>query len=150
MASDAITGRLGAVFERAPGLAAALRNADEDTPRSIIAKARGALERMTEPERIAVLDAHPRIGADPASLSLHSRREQGEATDDATLRLLAELNDAYEKKFGFRFVVFVAGRPKEEIVPVLRARLANTREAELRAGLEEFLAISLDRLERPR
>jgi 2-oxo-4-hydroxy-4-carboxy-5-ureidoimidazoline decarboxylase len=150
MASDAITGRLAAVFERAPGLAAALRNADEDTPRSIIAKARGALERMTEPERIAVLDAHPRIGADPASLSLHSRREQGEATDDATLRLLAELNDAYEKKFGFRFVVFVAGRPKEEIVPVLRARLANTREAELRAGLEEFLAISLDRLERPR
>jgi 2-oxo-4-hydroxy-4-carboxy--5-ureidoimidazoline (OHCU) decarboxylase len=150
MASDAITGRLAAVFERAPGLAAALRNADEDTPRSIIAKARGALERMTEPERIAVLDAHPRIGADPASLSLHSRREQGEATDDATLRLLAELNDAYEKKFGFRFVVFVAGRPKEESVPVLRARLANTREAELRAGLEEFLAISLDRLERPR
>ncbi len=150
MPSDAITGRLAAVFERAPGLAAALRNAEEDTPRSIIAKARGALERMTEPERVAVLDAHPRIGADPASLSLHSRREQGEATDDETLRLLAELNDAYEKKFGFRFVVFVAGRTKEEIVPVLRARLANTREVELRAGVEEFLAISLDRLERPR
>src|SRR6266540_3026636 len=150
MPSDAITGRLAAVFERAPGLAAALRNAEEDTPRSIIAKARGAFERMTEPERVAVLDAHPRIGADPASLSLHSRREQGEATDDETLRLLAELNDAYEKKFGFRFVVFVAGRTKEEIVPVLRARLANTREAELKAGLEEFLAISLDRLERPR
>ncbi len=150
MPSDAITGRLAAVFERAPGLAAALRNAEEDTPRSIIAKARGALERMTEPERVAVLDAHPRIGADPASLSLHSRREQGEATDDETLRLLAELNDAYEKKFGFRFVVFVAGRTKEEIVPVLRARLANTREAELKVGVEEFLAISLDRLECPR
>ncbi len=150
MPSDAISGRLAAVFERAPGLTAALRNADEDTPRSIIAKARGALERMTEPERVAVLDAHPRIGADPALLSLHSRREQGEATDDATLRLLAELNEAYEKKFGFRFVVFVAGRPKEEIVPVLRARLVNTREVELKAGVEEFLAISLDRLERPR
>jgi 2-oxo-4-hydroxy-4-carboxy--5-ureidoimidazoline (OHCU) decarboxylase len=150
MPSDAITGRLAAVFERAPGLATALRNADEDTPRSIIAKARGALERMTEPERVAVLDAHPRVGADPDSLSLHSRREQGDATDIATLRQLAELNDAYEKKFGFRFVVFVAGRSKQEIVPVLRARLANTRDAELKAGLDEFLAISLDRLERPR
>jgi 2-oxo-4-hydroxy-4-carboxy-5-ureidoimidazoline decarboxylase len=148
--SDAITGRLAAVFERAPGLAAALRHAGQDTPRAIIAKARAALEAMTEEQRIAVLDAHPRIGADSASLSLHSRREQGDAADDATLRDLAELNRAYEKKFGFRFVVFVAGRPKQEIVPVLRARLANARDAELKTGLDEFLAISLDRLERPR
>jgi len=150
MPSDAITGRLAAVFERAPGLAAALRNADEDTPRSIIAKARGALERMTEAERVAVLNAHPRIGADPASLSMHSRREQGEAADGATLQSLDELNDAYEDKFGFRFVVFVAGRSKQEIIPALRARLAHTRDAELNAGIEEFLAISLDRLERRR
>jgi len=150
MPSDAITGRLAAVFERAPGLVAALRNADEDTPRAIIAKARGALDRMTEDERIAVLNAHPRIGADPASLSMHARREQGEAADGATLQVLDELNDAYEDKFGFRFVVFVAGRSKKEIVPVLRARLASTRDAELKAGIEEFLAISLDRLERKR
>jgi len=150
MPSDAITGRLAAIFERAPGLAAALRHAGQDTPRAIIAKARGALEGMTEADRVAVLDAHPRIGADSASLSLHSRREQGDAADAATLRDLAELNDAYEKKFGFRFVVFVAGRSKQEIVPVLRTRLANTREAELKTGLDEFLTISLDRLERPR
>jgi 2-oxo-4-hydroxy-4-carboxy--5-ureidoimidazoline (OHCU) decarboxylase len=148
--SDAITGRLAAVFERAPGLAAALRHAGQDTPRAIIAKARGALEAMTEEQRIAVLDAHPRIGADSATLSLHSRREQGDEADEATLRELEELNDAYEEKFGFRFVVFVAGRSKQEIVPVLRARLANMRDAELRTGLDEFLAISLDRLERPR
>jgi 2-oxo-4-hydroxy-4-carboxy--5-ureidoimidazoline (OHCU) decarboxylase len=150
MASDPITGRLAAIFERAPGLAAALRHADQDTPHAIIAKARRALAGMTEAEQIAVLNAHPRIGADPASLSLHSRREQGDAADAATGRELAALNDAYEKKFGFRFVVFVAGRSKRDIVPVLRARLANTREAELRAGLDEFFAISLDRLERPR
>lgn len=150
MPSDAITGRLAAIFERAPGLAAALRHAGQDTPGAIIAKARAALDGMTEQQRIAVLDAHPRIGADAASLSLHSRREQGDAADEATLRELGELNDAYERKFGFRFVVFVAGRTKQEIVPVLRARLANTREDELQTGLDEFLAISLDRLERPR
>jgi 2-oxo-4-hydroxy-4-carboxy--5-ureidoimidazoline (OHCU) decarboxylase len=148
MPSDSLTETLATVFERAPGLAAALRIDDDESPRSIIAKARGALDRMTERERIAVLDAHPRIGADPASLSLLSRREQGEDDEDGTLRVLAELNDAYEKKFGFRFVVFVAGRSKREIVPVMRARLANTREAELAAGLDEFLAISLDRLQR--
>jgi 2-oxo-4-hydroxy-4-carboxy--5-ureidoimidazoline (OHCU) decarboxylase len=150
MASDRIPGSLAAVFERAPGLAAALGHTSGDTPRSIIARARRTLAGMTEVEQIAVLNAHPRIGADPASLSLSSRREQGEATDAATLRELAELNDAYERKFGFRFVVFVAGRPKREIVPVLRTRLANTRETELRTGLDEFFAIALDRLERPR
>ena len=150
MTSEPITGRLAAVFERAPGLAAALRHAGQDTPRSIIAKARGALERMTEVERVAVLNAHPRLGADPASLSMHSRREQGVAADGATLQALDELNDAYEEKFGYRFVLFVAGRSMHEIVPILRARLANTRDAELKTGLDEFLAISLDRLERPR
>lgn len=150
MRPDAATAALTAVFERAPGLAAVLRVGEDEAPHSIIAKAREALERMSEPERISVLDAHPRIGADPARLSALSLREQGSSADAATLRQLAELNEAYEKTFGFRFVVFVAGRSKQEIVPVLRARLANTRDAELRAGLDEFLAISLDRLERAR
>jgi 2-oxo-4-hydroxy-4-carboxy--5-ureidoimidazoline (OHCU) decarboxylase len=150
MPPDQIAGRLAAVFERAPGLAAALHHAEDDTPRVIIAKARGALERMTEDERVAVLAAHPRIGAHAASLSPHSRLEQGASSDTATLSELAELNEAYEKKFGFRFVVFVAGRSKQQIVPVLRARLSSTRDAELKTGIEEFLAISLDRLERPR
>lgn len=150
MPADVMTERLAVAFERAPGLAAALRLATDETPRSIVDKAREALGRMTEPERIAVLDAHPRIGADPPSLSILSRREQGDAADAATLRALAELNEAYERKFGFRFVVFVSGRSKHDIVPVLRARLANTREVELETGLEEFLAISFDRLERAR
>lgn len=150
MRPDGATSALTAVFERAPGLAAALRLGEDEAPRSIIAKAREALERMSEPQRIAVLEAHPRIGADPASLSALSRREQGTSADAATLRQLAELNAAYERTFGFRFVVFVAGRSMQEILPVLRARLTNTRDAELRAGLDEFLAISLDRLERAR
>ena len=54
MTSDPITTWLAAVFERAPGLAAALRHAGRDTPRSIIAKARGALEGMSETERETV------------------------------------------------------------------------------------------------
>ena len=141
---------LGPVFERAPGLATRLRLPPTATARDVVQAARHALGGMSEPDRIAVLNAHPRIGADPGTLSPLSQREQGAPADTATLRALAQLNEAYEKKFGFRFVVFVAGRSKQEIVPILQARLANTREAELKAGLDEFLAISLDRLERPR
>jgi 2-oxo-4-hydroxy-4-carboxy--5-ureidoimidazoline (OHCU) decarboxylase len=102
---------------------------------------------MSEDERIGVLDAHPRIGADPASLSPVSRREQGGGAELPILHPPAAMNDEYERKFGFRFVAFVAGRSKAEIVPVMRERLHRTREEELAAGVDEFLAIARDRLE---
>lgn len=136
---------LAAIFERAPALAERVRGTDTA---SVIASARAEIARLTEPERIAVLNAHPRIGADPASLSALSRREQGGGADVATLRELAAMNDEYERTFGFRFVVFVAGRSKAEIVPVMRARLRRARVDELATGIDEFLAIARDRLER--
>lgn len=138
---------IAAIFERAPALAERVRG---NNPASIVASARSEIARMTEAERIDVLNAHPRIGADPALLSTLSRREQGGGADVATLRDLASLNDEYEHKFGFRFVVFVAGRSKAEIVPVFRARLRRTREDELATGIDEFLAITRDRLTRIR
>lgn len=143
--------RLALAFERAPGLAervaARAREGDVD---AIVAAARDELARLSEAERISVLNAHPRIGADAVSLSPHSRREQGAAADALTARELTALNDEYERHFGFRFVVFVNGRPKAELVPVLRARLLRTRSQELGSGIEEFLAIARDRLERIR
>jgi 2-oxo-4-hydroxy-4-carboxy--5-ureidoimidazoline (OHCU) decarboxylase len=137
--------KLALVFERAPGLADRVRGND---PASIVASARSEITRMTEVERIAVLNAHPRIGTDPALLSALSRSEQGGDADVATLRELASLNDEYERKFGFRFVVFLGGRPRTAIVPVLRERLRRTRDDELATGIAEFLAITLDRLTR--
>jgi 2-oxo-4-hydroxy-4-carboxy--5-ureidoimidazoline (OHCU) decarboxylase len=136
---------LAAIFERAPGLAERVKG---DDPASIVASARSEIARMTDDARIRVLNAHPRIGADPASLSALSRREQSGGNDVATLRELASLNDEYERLFGFRFVVFVAGRSKAEIVPIFRERMRRTREDELATGIEEFLAITRDRLER--
>ena len=61
---------------------------------------------------------------------------------------LAYLNQVYEEKFGFRFVVFVNGRPKTEILEVLRGRLERTREEELETALGELVAIARDRWER--
>jgi len=103
---------------------------------------------MTDAERVAVLNAHPRIGA-ATGLSARSAAEQSAGTADAeTLRALESLNAEYERTFGFRFVVFVNGRSRAEIVPVLQARLRRTRHEELATGIEEFLAIAHDRLER--
>lgn len=133
-------------FERAPGLAEGLGEGDPDT---IIALARERIAGMTEAEQIALLDAHPRIGA-RSGLSARAAAEQRttDSTDPATLVALDRLNAEYERRFGFRFVVFVRGRSRDAIVPVLRERLGRSREAELAAGLEEFLAIARDRLDR--
>ena len=143
--SAAIRVDLAVAFERAPLVAerVASRIRPADGPDRIVALARAELETFSDAEKIAVLNAHPRIGAGIASLSTLSRQEQGTETDPATLAELARLN---ESKFGFRFMVFVHGRRKEELVPVLRSRLARSRAAELATGVEEFLAIARDRL----
>jgi 2-oxo-4-hydroxy-4-carboxy--5-ureidoimidazoline (OHCU) decarboxylase len=133
-------------FERAPLLAE--RVGDSGDPAAIVERARAALATMSEAERIAVLNAHPRIGA-TAGLSARSAAEQGPgANDPETLRALELLNAEYERTFGFRFVVFVQGRSRAEIVPLLQSRLQRTRHEELARGIEEFLAIARDRMER--
>jgi 2-oxo-4-hydroxy-4-carboxy--5-ureidoimidazoline (OHCU) decarboxylase len=105
------------------------------------------LAELTEPEQLEALNAHPAIGA-RAGLSERSAAEQGADADPVILTELAYLNQVYEEKFGFRFVVFVNGRPKKEILDVLRGRLERDRAQELDTGLRELVAIARDRWER--
>jgi 2-oxo-4-hydroxy-4-carboxy--5-ureidoimidazoline (OHCU) decarboxylase len=108
-----------------------------------LGQARRVLEELPEEEKIEALNAHPPIGA--RNGSERSAREQGSDEDPALLTALARLNKTYEEKFGFRFVVFVDRRPRSEILHVLRERLQNRREDELATGLDELVAIALDR-----
>ena len=98
---------------------------------------------LTEQEQRDALNAHPPIGA--RNLSERSAAEQGSGGDPAVLTELAYLNQVYEEKFGFRFVVFVNGRPKSDILELLQQRLERTREEELQTGLHELVAIARDR-----
>ena len=136
-------------FERAPVLTERLiAGGPYGSAQELLERARSLLDKLSEPERVAVLDAHPRIGASPETLSATSRREQGTDVDPTALDRLAALNEEYERRFGFRFVAFVAGRSKSEMVPVLERRLERPRDEELATSLEEFLAIARDRLAR--
>jgi len=101
------------------------------------------LAGLSEDEKLEALNAHPAIGA--KRLSSRSAAEQGTDADPAVLTELAYLNQVYEEKFGFRFVVFVNDRPKREILEVLRRRIARTREEELDTGCGELVAIARDR-----
>jgi len=109
-----------------------------------LGQARKVLADAPEDEQIEALATHPRIGQ-RVNVSEVSAREQGGDEDPALLAALAKLNKSYERKFGFRFVVFVDGRPRAEVLSVLRQRLQNSREEELAAGLDDLVAIALDR-----
>jgi 2-oxo-4-hydroxy-4-carboxy--5-ureidoimidazoline (OHCU) decarboxylase len=105
-----------------------------------------AIAELDEQDKIEALAAHPAIGA--THLSERSAAEQGTQADPVVMTELSYLNQVYEEKFGFRFVVFVNSRPKSEILEVLRQRLERTRDEELQAGLEELVAIARDRYQR--
>ncbi|HLQ59351.1 MAG TPA: 2-oxo-4-hydroxy-4-carboxy-5-ureidoimidazoline decarboxylase [Gemmatimonadales bacterium] len=140
------------VFERAGPLLERLRTEGPfSNDASLLARARAILNELSEAEQIAVINAHPRIGERPDNVSAASFKEQGyhdDATPPEVFLRLANLNDEYEQKFGFRFVVFVNRRSKEAIVPVLEARLRGARDEERRTALREILAIAEDRLQR--
>ena len=109
-----------------------------------LGNAREVIVTLSEEEKLEALNAHPAIGA-RTGLSARSAAEQGDNADPDTLAELAHLNAEYERRFGFRFVVFVDRRPKAEILEVLRARIHRTRTEELDTAVEELVAIAEDR-----
>jgi 2-oxo-4-hydroxy-4-carboxy-5-ureidoimidazoline decarboxylase len=153
---DTFAAELSPLFEGAPRFLRRLAEARPfESEDELFAAARVTAREMPEPEQIELLDAHPRIGADPATVSDMSRREQGfdAPADDEPAWIgeeLQALNEAYESHFGFRFVVFVAGRPRAEIIPILERALHADRDEELRRGLDDLVFIAAERMERLR
>lgn len=151
--ADAFVTSLGRLFEGAPRFVRRLADARPfESEEELIEAARATAREIPEDEQIELLNSHPRIGADPASVSDLSRREQGvdagSGSDDAWIgNELTALNEAYESLFGFRFVVFVAGRPRADIIPLLERALHADRDEELRRGLDDVVLIASDRMD---
>ena len=88
------------------------------------------------------------LAADVEPVDAMGRRE--DEARDAILGAaeLERLNRAYEERHGFRFVVFVKGRPKAEILEVLRRRIDRPSDEELETAVGELVAIAEDRWRR--
>ncbi|HWK88416.1 MAG TPA: 2-oxo-4-hydroxy-4-carboxy-5-ureidoimidazoline decarboxylase [Longimicrobium sp.] len=99
---------------------------------------------------------HPRIGEKKAERA-QTDREQGwssseqagmDAAAEETRRALAEGNRAYEDRFGHIYLVCASGRGADELLSILRSRLGNDADTELRVAAEEQRAITRLRLEK--
>ena len=152
----AFVAAVGPLFEVALRFLARLAGARPfaDWP-SLFAGARSIAHGMPERDQIELINAHPRLGADPGSVSALSLREQGydrvpapradAAADPEAPRVAAELdrlNAAYEARFGFRYCVFVAGRSRAELLPEMRSALERDRASELRRALDAVVDIA--------
>jgi 2-oxo-4-hydroxy-4-carboxy-5-ureidoimidazoline decarboxylase len=136
---------LAVLFERAPSFVGRLRAVPADDR---LDRAEEIALAMPEADQVELLNAHPRIGAAAGTVSALSFDEQGYDRDPGTAELQARLdrlNDVYEGRFGFRFVVFVAGRPRAVIADLLEAHLDADRQLELERGLRDVVAIGRDR-----
>jgi 2-oxo-4-hydroxy-4-carboxy--5-ureidoimidazoline (OHCU) decarboxylase len=147
------------LFEGAPAF---LRRLAEARPfgsiERLFERARAIAHAMPVAEQIELIDAHPRLGAPPGTVSAASFVEQGYASDGAgraahdpdELRAqvateLARLNAAYEARFGFRYCVFVAGRPRAALLPGMAQALQADGEAEIHRALDAVVDIAMDR-----
>lgn len=147
---SAYAAALAPLFEGAPRFLDRLAagRPDLDWP-SLFIRARTLAHAMTEDERIELINAHPRLGAPPETVSSHSFHEQGyDREPQALAREAAELerlNSAYEARFGFRYCVYVAGRSRAALLPEMATALEATRGVELRRALDAVVDIAAAR-----
>ncbi|HEV8252866.1 MAG TPA: 2-oxo-4-hydroxy-4-carboxy-5-ureidoimidazoline decarboxylase [Candidatus Limnocylindria bacterium] len=154
LSAEAFVDEVAPLFEGARGFLERLAAARPfESDHAFLVAARELARTMPEADQIELLNAHARLGADPASVSAASFEEQGYDTtqeqDEQSGGMLEELvmlNDVYEGRFGFRYVVFVAGRPLSAIGPLIEAAMRNDRAAELARGLDDVIDIAADRL----
>ena len=148
----------GQIFEHSPWIAELAFDrglpADADRAQGLHRALCEVLRAAPDDKQRALIDAHPDLAgrlARAGRLTASSSKEQASAgldqlTDHERARFTA-LNEAYQARFGFPFIMAVKGRGKDEILAAFERRLAHDRATELETALEEIERIALLRLQ---
>lgn len=110
-------------------------------------------------DREAWLEAfrsHPRIGERKADAEQTAREQAWSRTEQAGMDAaaehirdaIAELNQWYEQRFGYIYLVCASGKTAEHLLANLEERLRNSPDAEIRVAAEEQAKIIWLRLSR--
>ena len=123
---------------------------------SLLAASDEAWLSLAPSDWLEAFRSHPRIGETSAKASMPaqsaswSRQEQdGVSTSTEPVKAtLADANRAYEQKFGHIFIVCAAGKSAVEILAILRRRMQNDEDTELRDAAEQQRQITQLRLKK--
>ncbi len=151
---ESFLGTFGGVFEHSPWVAeGAWAEAPFDSLQCLHAAMLRACLGSTRDRQLALIKAHPDLAGKAAvagDLTESSRDEQAGAGLDrltaAEFARFQDLNGAYQKKFGFPFILAVRGHDKHSILASFAERLENDAAAEFRRALQEIGKIALLRL----
>ncbi len=147
----------GGVFEHSPWVAERAHGLElgpaHDTATGVHSALARAFRSASPEERLAVLNAHPDLAGKLAAakrLTPESTAEQAgaglDALTDAERARFTALNDAYQSKFGFPFIIAVRGLDKARILEAFETRLGNDRDAELATASSQVERIALLRM----
>jgi 2-oxo-4-hydroxy-4-carboxy-5-ureidoimidazoline decarboxylase len=93
-------------------------------------------------------EAHPKIGDTPTNGWSAQEQSGVRRSGTGVATELEVVNREYLAKFGYIFIVCASGKSAEEILAVVRSRMANSAEDEIRIASEEQAKITRLRLER--
>jgi 2-oxo-4-hydroxy-4-carboxy-5-ureidoimidazoline decarboxylase len=133
-----------------------LRRRPFGNDQALATAAREAWVDLTQTDWLEAFSHHPKIG-DRASLAkrfpetAHLSAQEQRGVNDASAQLLDDLaagNRAYAEKFGYIFIVCASGKSAGEMLALLRARLTNDAETEVRVAAGEQAKITRLRLQR--
>ena len=123
---------------------------------ALVAAARDEWFQLGRADWLEAFSHHPTIGdrdslrqrfARTAHLSEREQAGVGGAAEHV-LEALAEGNREYERRFGYIFIVCASGKSAEEMLGLLRERLPNPPDAEIRVAAGEQAKITELRLMR--
>ena len=112
------------------------------------------MRRASRARQVALIRAHPDLAGRAAirgELTAASSAEQAGAGLDQCTRVeferFHELNQRYQKRFGFPFILAVKGKSRGEILAAFEERLDNSVEAEFEEALGQIARIARFRLD---
>jgi OHCU decarboxylase len=148
----------GGVFEHSPWIAERAHGLElgpaHDTAIGVHSALTRAFRAASPDERLGVLTAHPDLAGKLAAarrLTPESTAEQAgaglDSLTDAERARFTELNDAYQSKFGFPFIIAVRDNDKAGILAAFESRIANDRDTEFATACKQVERIARLRLE---
>lgn len=125
-----------------------------ETLDQLIARANEVWWSLEQRDWLEAFRSHPKIGEKKAANVVSVQSQQWSAQEQQgvqqagqqVVERLARLNQEYENKFRFIFIVCATGKSSDEILSLLEQRLANDAATELRIAAAEQAKITELRL----
>ena len=151
MSQAEFTEALGEIWEETPEIA---EQAWHDKPFEDLDALHQAMvsmvDSMSEPERVALIKAHPDLGSKAKMADASVQEQAGVGLDrlsESEYQRFHSLNQAYKDKFDFPFIIAVKNHTLESILEAFTLRLENDRMTEQQQALTEIKQIARLRLE---